>query len=102
MKIGDLLKSFNKNGADFESLVEVSAQARMLQDEFKQLNTEEPEWLTDASKAIRHEILDRQANTIAQRIRENKARLETLKSPSERKREIQQEIAELEAQRKEL
>lgn len=95
----DLLKSFSPTSRlPLEELVSLSAFARQLESEFTGLSVEVPEWIADATKAVRREIKSRNADAIANKIRSAEARLETLKTPSERRESLESEIKRLKKQ----
>jgi hypothetical protein len=91
------LKSFSSTGRlETEDLVELSAFARSIEAEFTALGVDTPEWVRNQTKALRREIKARNADAIAARLRELKARREALKTPDEKRTALDTEIAELE------
>lgn len=92
------LKRFDANRLDLDELVMLAAYGRELRLEYEAHNLDEPEWLGIQIKSLRREIMTRNADKIEKLVREKKARLETLKSPTEKKAELQKEIKELEKQ----
>lgn len=92
-------KTFNdSNRLDITQLVALAAYGRQLRDEYEHLNLEAPEWVDTQLKSIRREIQTRNAERVEARLKEAKARLDSLKTPTERKSEIKREIATLEKQ----
>jgi hypothetical protein len=95
----EMLKSFSSVGrADTEDLISLSAYGRQLEAEFTALSVEVPEWVTNQLKALRREIKSRNADALANKLRSAKARLETLKTPDEKRTALADEIAKLEQQ----
>lgn len=90
------LKSFSAAGRlETEDLVELSAYSRSLAAEFTALGVETPEWVANQTKALRREIKARNADALAARLRELKARREALKTPDEKREALDAEIAKL-------
>lgn len=98
MPLIDILKNFDKDRGDYAEMVALSALGRNIQDECDQLNAEEPEWLAPRLKELRREIRARQQDRIEKELAEQRARLEVLKTPSEKKQGILSRIKELEKQ----
>jgi hypothetical protein len=94
------LKNFDAKRMDLVELVALASFGRDLQAEFGVLGVESPEWIEQNLKAVHREIKSRNADRIAARIREAKTRLETLKTPSEKRTDLQAELARLEKQLK--
>jgi hypothetical protein len=92
------LKNFNADRMDIPELVALSSFARALQAEFQSLGVEIPEWVDENSKSLAREIKSRNADRIASKLKAAKARLETLKTPDEKRTALAAEIAELEKQ----
>ena len=91
------LKNFNADRADMEDLVGLLADAKALRDEYEALQIEEPEYIDTTIKSIRREITSRNADKIAARKRELTARIDSLKTPAQKKAELEKELAKLEA-----
>jgi len=92
------LKNFNAERMDLSELVALSAFARELQAEFKELGVEAPEWVDENTKSLMREIKSRNADRIASKLKSAKARFETLKTVDERRNALAAEIADLEKQ----
>jgi hypothetical protein len=91
------LKAFSSIGRlETEDLIELSAFARTYEAEFTALGVETPEWVTNQTKALRREIKARNADALAARLRELKARREALKTPDEKREALDAQIAALE------
>jgi ATP-dependent Lon protease len=91
------LKNFNADRLDMEDLVGLLADCKALRAEYEALQIEEPEYIDTTIKAIRREITSRNADKIAARKRELTARIDSLKTPAQKKTELEKELAALEA-----
>jgi ATP-dependent Lon protease len=67
----------------------------MLRDEYEQLQIEEPDFVDLQLKALKREIASRTAEKRESRIRELKARIDNLKTPAQKKKELEEELAAL-------
>lgn len=90
------LKRLNLENPDVEELVELSLFARGLHTEFEQLGVEVPSWLDDRTRELRRQVKIRLEDQRAARLRELKARHESLATPAEKRQKIADEIAKLE------
>jgi hypothetical protein len=93
----DALKNFDARRASLEGLVEISAQARIAENEFTTLGLEAPDWFEPTVASLRREIKTRTADARAARLRDLKNRREALKTPDEKRSAIDKQIEELEA-----
>jgi len=91
------LKNFNADRLDMEDLVGLLADSKALRAEYEALQIEEPEYIDTTIKAIRREITSRNADKIAARKRELTARIDSLKTPAQKKAELEKELAKLES-----
>ena len=91
------LKNFNADRLDMEDLVGLLADSKALRLEYEALQIEEPEYIDTTIKAIRREITSRNADKIAARKRELKARIDSLKTPLQKKKELEDELSKLES-----
>ena len=98
----DMLKSFTPQRLDTEELVSLAGFGRSLEAEYSTLGVDAPEWIGNQLKAVRREIKTRNADAIASKLRSAKARLETLKTPDEKRAAVEAEIAELEKKTQEV
>lgn len=89
-------KNYNTARADLDDLVAMAAFGRALRNEYESHQIEEPEFVGAKLKALRAEIADRNADKIAARKSEIKARLDALKSPKEKAAELRKELEALE------
>ena len=90
-------KNYNTARADLDDLVAMAAFGRTLRAEYEAHQIEEPEFVGTKLKALRAEIADRNADKIAARKSEIKARLDALKSPKEKAAELRKELEALTA-----
>jgi len=89
-------KNYNTTRADLDELVAMAAFGRTLRAEYESHQIEEPEFVGAKLKSLRAEIADRNADKIAARKSEIKARLDALKSPKEKAAELRKELDALE------
>ena len=89
------LKGLDLQTPCLEELVYMSAQARTLRAECDTLNVEVPEWLDNRSRELKREVHSRQQDATDKRVREIKSRLDALKTPSEKKAELEKELEKL-------
>ena len=89
-------KNYNTARADLDELVAMAAFGRSLRSEYEAHQIEEPEFGGAKLKSLRAEIADRNADKIAARKSEIKARLDALKSPKEKAAELRKELEALE------
>ena len=83
---------------DLDDLVSLAAFGRQLRAEYEFHNLEEPDWLEVQIKSLRREINSRSVDKLEARSREITARLDSLKTPTEKKAELLKEKAKLEKQ----
>lgn len=91
------LKNFNADRMDMDDMVGLLADCKALRTEYEALQIEEPEYIDTTIKSIRREITSRNADKIAARKRELTARIDSLKTPAQKKAELEKELAALEA-----
>jgi hypothetical protein len=92
------LKQFDADRYDLDELVCLSAEGNLLQAQYKTLGVDEPEWLGNTVRSLANNIRLRQADAIEKRLRQAKARVQALKPASERRAELEAEIAKLQSQ----
>ena len=93
----DKLKNFDVDRMDVDELMEMSILAREMSAEYQHYGSKVPEWLVERGKSIAREIKARLSDTLEKELREKRSRLEQLIPASERREQLQREIAELEA-----
>lgn len=95
-------KSFTKERLDLDQLVALAAFGRKLREEYEFHQLDEPEWVGDQLKILRREITTRNAEKLESRKREIEARLEAMKTPTQRKTELLKEKAKIDKQLEEV
>lgn len=91
-------KSFDADRMDLDDLIALSAFGSQLRAEYEKHNVEEPEFVASQIKALRRAINARNAASLEARKKEITARLESLKTPAERKAALLKEKQKLENQ----
>ena len=79
-------------------IVALEAFGKMLRAGFESYQLEEPEYVDTKLKALKREILSRNAERLEARRREIESRLDALKTTREKKRELGAEKAKIEKQ----
>jgi hypothetical protein len=92
----DQFRNFNVDGLDIDELVALSLFGRQIRAEYESLQLEEPEWVDIQLKALRREIHTRNAQNLEARRREITLRLDSLKTPGQKKQELLREQADIE------
>lgn len=92
------LRNVNVVRTDVEDLVALSAFGRQLRAEFDLYSLPVPEWVTDNLDALRIEIKARNRNRLQAELRKKKAMLTTLKTPDEKRADLNSEVEALEKQ----
>lgn len=88
---------FQVNRMDLEELVALAAYGRTLRDEFEKQKVEEPEFIDVNLKALRREIQSRVADKTDARRRQIRTKLDSLKTPAEKRAELEAELAAMDA-----
>jgi hypothetical protein len=91
------LKGFEAERCGAEELVALSAFGRSLAEEYTRLKLDAPDWLNDRIAEVGRELQARLADMKAKRVKELKAKLSTLRTAEERRKDIEAELARLEA-----
>jgi hypothetical protein len=89
------LKNLDLQRPDLEELVFLSAVATTLHAAFEKEAVDVPEWLDSRIRELKREIRTRQQDAVDKRVREIKSRIDALKTPSEKRAELQGELAKL-------
>jgi len=92
----DTFKTFNKDRMDLDELVTLAAFGRSLREEYAAQKVDEPDFVNIQLKTINREIQDRVSDLRETRKKQIKAKLQNLKTPQERRAELEAELAELE------
>jgi len=89
-------RTFNKDRMDLDELVALAAFGRSLREEYAAQKVDEPDFVNIQLKTINREIQDRVSDLRETRKKQIKAKLQNLKTPQERRAELEAELAELE------
>lgn len=92
----DQIRNFQADKNGLEDLIHLLSVATGLRQTYESVQVESPEWLDRNMKAIRRAIKDRTADDAARRLAKLKAQRTTLLTASERRAQIDEEIAKLE------
>jgi hypothetical protein len=95
-------QNFNKERLDVHQLIALAAFGRSLRAEYEAHQLDEPAWLDVQIKSLRHEIRSRSLDQLEARRKEINARLDSLKTPTEKKQELLKEKKKLEEQLAEI
>lgn len=88
-------KNFNADRMDIDEFVALLAFGKSLRAEYDALQIEEPEYIDTQLKSLRREISVRSADKVAARKRELLARIDSLKTPAQKKSELEAELKKL-------
>lgn len=77
-------------------LLLIKSQLRVVDDGFQELKVETPEWITDKLAEVNSEVNTRLKGELLRRLRAAKARRSALRTDTEKREELDQQIAELE------
>lgn len=91
-------RNFQADRMDIDELVALAAYGRALRDEYEKHNLDEPEFVDAQLKSLRREITARNADRLESRRKEINSRLESLKTPTQRKSELLKERQEIDKQ----
>jgi hypothetical protein len=91
-------KSFSADRMDIDELVALMAFGKSLRAEYDALQMEEPAFVDLQLKSLRREITARTADKLEARKRELTARIDSLKTPAQKKQELEKELATLDKQ----
>jgi DNA repair ATPase RecN len=91
-------KNFQADRMDIDDLIELAAFGHQLRETYEKYNLDVPEFVGTQLNALRREIRSKTAESLAARRKEVKARLDALKTPSERKTELTRELKKLDEQ----
>jgi hypothetical protein len=91
-------KNFNADALGVDELVALSAFGTNLKAEYQKLKMEVPEFVEVQGRAIRRLIRNKVTDKVQSQLKEAKLQLESLKTPTEKKSELKNKIADLEEQ----
>lgn len=84
-------------GIQLEDAVVLASVARKIAEEYDLLKVDKPAWLVEKTERIRQFVSDSVRDARKKKVAELKARLETLKTASERRADIEKQLADLES-----
>lgn len=91
-------KTFQLDRLQLEDLVALAAFGSMLRAEYEKHNLEEPDWVGNNIKSLRREIQARNADKLEARRNEIANSLENLKTPAQKRQELEAEKAKIDKQ----
>jgi hypothetical protein len=91
-------KTFKAEQMDLDELVALTAFGRSLRSEYEALQLEEPAFVDVQLKSLRREITARNADKLSATKRELEARIDSLKSPAQKKKELEEKLAKIKEQ----
>jgi len=89
-------RNFNKDRLDMDEMVGLAAYGRLLRTEYEAQKVEEPEFVDVQLKTLRREIQAKMDDKREVRRRQIKAQLQSLKTATERRAELEKELGDLE------
>lgn len=90
-------QNFNKDRLNVDDMVALAAFGRILRAEYEAQKVDEPEFVDTQLKLLRREIASKVDDKRQARRKQIEAQLQSLKTPAERRAELEKEKAELEA-----
>jgi uncharacterized small protein (DUF1192 family) len=96
--IGEKLRGLDVERYTVDELVELRAGARLLLQEYQLANYQVPEWLTDRVTILDAEITRLRADSIRKRVRELQVRKGELRTQEQKRQDVENELAVLEAE----
>jgi uncharacterized protein YlxW (UPF0749 family) len=91
------LKGVQTDRYELEEMIALAAFAKTLRSEYEAHQVEEPEWLGEKIRMLQREIRSKNADTLAARRREVRARLDAMRTPDEKRAAYQKELEQLDA-----
>jgi hypothetical protein len=90
-------QNFNKDRLNVDDMVALAAFGRILRAEYEAQKVDEPEFVDTQLKLLRREIASKVDDKRQTRRKQIEAQLQSLKTPAERRAELEREKAELDA-----
>jgi len=97
MKLRIDLKVTELDNLEVEALLLAKSQLKAIDDGFQELKVETPEWVIDRLSEVSTEINGRVRATLQKRLRAAISRRSALRTADEKRKDLDAEIAELEA-----
>lgn len=85
----------NGDRYDVSELVAMIALGTSMKDTYEALGLDVPDWLERNLKAVRREVVARNADKIEQTIKETKNKLAALETPTQKKARLEKELKDL-------
>jgi hypothetical protein len=92
------LRSFNTERMDLDEMIALSAFGHSLRAEYEKLQLDAPDWVERQLRTLKLEIKVRVQDQLEKRRKEIESKLNQLKTPSERKTELNKELRQVTAQ----
>ena len=90
------LKNYDAARHSTEECVALLVMADLLVQKFQDLGVEAPDWLAIKQREILRDVRARHADQVERKLKWAKANLESLRTPAEKRRMVEAEIAKLE------
>ncbi len=90
-------KNFNADRLDLDDMIGLAAYGRLLRAEYEAQKVDEPEFVDVQLKTLRREIASKMDDKREARRRYIKTQIHSLKTPAERRAELEKELGELES-----
>lgn len=91
-------RNFNVDRCDIHELVALAAFGKALRAEYEAHNIDEPDWVDAQLKSLNREIRVRNADRLETERRQIQAKLDSLKTPEQKRRELQKRKQEIESE----
>lgn len=89
------LRALNHDRIDVDEAIGYLAYAKMVQAEYEHAGIDAPDWLDAVVKSLRRTIREKTQDRLQARLSEATSRMETLKTPEQKRSELKKEIADL-------
>ena len=91
-------RTFDKDRSDINDLIALTAFGKLFRDTCDELNVEEPEFVDVQIKALKRTIRARVSDAKAARLRQVQSQLDSLKTPAEKRKDLEAEAKVLAAE----
>lgn len=91
-------KSFSIDRLDVDEMVALLAFGKSLRAEYESLQIEEPEFVSTQINTLKREIRAKLSDKLEAKKRELAARIDSLKTPAQKKNELEAELKRIESQ----
>lgn len=95
MTLSNEVRNTPLDRVDKDDLVALAATARLLREEYEHHSMEAPDWLDARSREITRRLRMTNADEVERRIAEKRRQLEGLETPTEKRKRLEKELAEL-------